>query len=188
MKYAITTFLAILLIVSSKETHAQKNYDTSIGLRLGPSYGFSVKHFFAERIAFEGLVTSRYFGHGLRGVPGVPGGLPKGNAYGHWNSTPGINLTALFEWHFPIGKVKGFNWFIGGGAHIGIWGGYDGHPYFDNEDRPYILTGLDVVGGVEYTFEKIPLTLQLDIKPSFHFVEYFGIWYDEVGLTARYVF
>lgn len=187
MKYAIFTLLAILLLVSSTETHAQKNYNTSVGLRLGPSYGFSIKHFFAERIAFEGLVTSRYFGNGLRGLPSTK--LPKGNhAYGHWNSTPGINLTALFEWHFPIGKVKGFNWFIGGGAHVGVWGGYADHPYFDNNDRAYILTGLDFVGGVEYTFEKIPLTLQLDIKPSFHFVEYLGVWYDEVGLTARYAF
>ena len=178
MKYAITTILAILLLVSS-ETHAQKNYNTSVGVRLGPSYGFSIKHFFAEKVAFEGLVTSRYLG-GIKGLPS--------NAYGHWSSTPGVNVTALFEWHFPIGKVQGFNWFIGAGAHVGVWGGYSSHPHFNNENRPYVLTGLDAVGGVEYTFAKIPLTLQVDIKPSFHFVEYLGIWYDEVALTARYAF
>jgi hypothetical protein len=179
MKYAITTLLAIFMLVSSEQTHAQKNYNTSVGLRLGPSYGFSIKHFLSERVAFEGLVTSRYLG-GFKGLPSY--------AYGHWSSTPGVNVAALFEWHFPIGRVKGFNWFIGGGAHVGVWGGYSGHPHFDNNDRPYILTGLDFVGGIEYTFEKIPLTLQLDIKPSFHFVEYLGIWYDEAAITARYAF
>jgi hypothetical protein len=183
MKYVIITLLAILMLVSSEQTHAQKNYNTSVGLRLGPSYGFSIKHFLSERIAFEGLVTSRYFGGSLKGLK-----LPKGNAYGHWNSTPGVNLTALFEWHFPIGKIKGFNWFIGAGAHVGVWGGYDNHPYLNDGERAYILTGLDFVGGVEYTFEKIPLTLQLDIKPSFHFFSYLGIWYDEVAITARYAF
>jgi len=179
MKYITTTLFAILLFVSSQESHAQKNYNTSIGVRVGPSYGLSVKHFLSERIAFEGLVTSRYLG-AFKGLPSY--------AYGHWSSTPGVNIAALIEWHFPIGKVKGFNWFIGGGAHVGIWGGYSGHPNFDKGDRPYLLTGLDVVGGVEYTFEKIPLTLQLDIKPSLQIVEYFGIWYDEVAITARYVF
>lgn len=182
MKYTMTTLFAVLLLLST-ETHAQKNYNTSIGARLGPSYGFSVKHFFAERIAFEGLVTSRYFG-AHRGGPK----LPKGLGYGHWNTTPGVNVTALFEWHFPIGKVKGFNWFLGGGAHVGVWGGYVDHPYLDDGERPYILTGLDFVAGVEYTFEKIPLTLQADIKPSFHFFHYLGVWYDEVAITARYAF
>ncbi|WMX15577.1 MULTISPECIES: hypothetical protein [unclassified Aureispira] len=183
MKYAISTLLAtILLLVSTEQAHAQKNYNTSIGGRLGPSYGFSLKHFFAERVAFEGLVTSRYFGPYRRGP------VPRGYAYGHWNTTPGVNLTALFEWHFPIGRVRGFNWFIGGGGHVGVWGGYVDHPYFDDDTRPYVLTGLDFVAGVEYTFEKIPLTLQADIKPSFHFFEYLGVWYDEAAITARYAF
>lgn len=157
---------------------AQKNYNTSIGGRVGPSYGFTIKHFFAEKVAFEGLVTSRYFGPFGKGIKWH---------YGHWNSTPGVNITALVQWHFPIGRVEGFNWFIGGGAHIGVWGGYSDHPHIQ-EDRPYVLTGLDVVGGVEYTFSKIPLTLQADIKPSIQFFEYLGVWYDEVAISARYTF
>jgi hypothetical protein len=184
MKHTTTILLAIFMLVSAGNTYAQKNYNTSIGARLGPSYGFSVKHFFAEKVAFEGLVTSRYFGPHLK-TPSLPKGY---GGYGHWNSTPGINLTALFEWHFPIGKVKGFNWFIGGGAHIGVWGGYVDHPYLRDGERPYILTGLDFVAGIEYTFEKIPLTLQADIKPSFQFFEYLGVWYDEAAVTARYAF
>lgn len=177
MKRTIIVLLTMFIMVGIPEIYAQKNYNTAIGGRIGPSYGFTIKHFFAEKVAFEGLITSRYFGPlgtGLRG-------------YSHWNSTPGINATALFEWHFPIGKVNGFNWFIGGGAHVGVWGGYNGHPWM-TDDRPYLLTGLDAIGGVEYTFSKIPLTLQADIKPSFHFFSYLGIWYDEVAISARYTF
>ncbi|BDS13925.1 hypothetical protein [Aureispira anguillae] len=178
MKYTIAILLATLMLFGSKTIDAQKNYNTAIGGRIGPSYGFTVKHFLGEKIAIEGLVTSRYFGDFRLGGK---------SHYNHWNSTPGINIAALVEWHFPIGRVEGFNWFIGGGAHIGVWGGYTAHPWLD-EDRPYFLTGLDVIGGVEYTFSKIPLTLQADIKPSIHFVEYLGVWYDQVAISARYTF
>lgn len=168
----------LLTVVLGSQLNAQ-DYKTSIGGRLGPSYGFTIKHFFSEKFAFEGLVTSRYFGPTNLGVIGYN--------YGHWNSTPGVNITGLVQWHFPIGRIEGFNWFIGGGAHIGVWGGYNTHPYFGT-DRPYVLFGIDAIGGIEYTFSQIPLTLQLDVKPSLHFLEYLGIWYDEVAISARYTF
>ncbi len=160
------------------QTNAQ-SYSTAIGGRLGPSYGFTVKHFFKEKIAIEGLVTTRYYG-GLKRIA-------RGNPYGFGNGMPGINLTALFEWHFPIGSIDGFKWFIGGGAHIGVWGGSLYHPWYP-DDRAYFQTGIDVVGGVEYTFSKIPLTLQADLKPSINFFEWTGVWYDEFAVSARYTF
>jgi len=164
----------LLTVALGSQLNAQ-DYKTAIGGRLGPSYGFTIKHFFSEKFAFEGLVTSRYFGRaGLAGL-------------GHWSSTPGVNVTGLVQWHFPIGNIEGFKWFIGGGAHIGVWGGYNTHPYFST-DRAYFLVGLDAVGGIEYTFSNIPLTLQVDIKPSFNFFEYLGILYDEVAISARYTF
>jgi len=179
MKRALFFLVIILLLGSSQTTTQAQSYKTAVGGRIGPAYGFTIKHFFTPKMAFEGLVTTRYFG-GFRGIPGAGG-------YGHWNSTPGVNVTALVEWHFPIGKIEGFNWFIGGGLHVGVWGGYNGHPWFNN-NRPYFMMGLDAIGGVEYTFAKIPLTLQADYKPSFHFFEYLGVWYDGFAVSARYTF
>ena len=104
------------------------------------------------------------------------------------NGALGVNLTFLVQYHFPIGSIDGFNWFVGGGAHIGLWGGESNHPWFPNGGRTYFQTGIDAIGGVEYTFAKIPLTLQADIKPSVHFFEYPGVWYDEIAFSARYTF
>jgi hypothetical protein len=172
-------FLIIILLLGSIQTTTQaQSYKTGIGLRLGPSYGFSIKHFLSERLAIEGLVTSRYYGPHNGALTG---------AYGFGNGALGLNLTALVEYHFPIGNIDGLNWFIGGGLHLGIWAGGGNHPWFPN-NRAHFLIGIDAIGGVEYTFEKIPLTLQVDIKPSLHFVEYFGVWYDEFAVTARYTF
>lgn len=169
MRY-LKEFIVVLsfVFVASMAT-AQSNYKTSIGLRLGPSYGFTIKHFISDKIALEGLVTSRYYGLGA------------------WGSNPGIMFTGLAAWHFPIGNIQGFNWFIGGGFHIGVLEGYNNHPFL-RDNRPYILTGLDVVGGVEYTLPNAPFTFQADLKPSIHLIEYVGIWSDEVAVSVRYTF
>ena len=178
MKKALFWALIALLLGTSKTTRAQ-NYTTAIGARIGPSYGFTVKHFFSEKLAIEGLVTSRYYGP-------FKGSAIQG-AYGFGNGALGLNLTALIEYHFPIGNIEGLNWFVGGGFHLGVWQGEGNHPWFP-DTKAYFLTGIDAIGGVEYTFSEIPLTLQVDIKPSLHFIEYFGIWYDEFAVTARYTF
>lgn len=174
MRYLKEFIVVLVLVVAAYGATAQSNYKTGIGLRLGPTYGFTIKHFISDRVALEGLVTSRYYGVG-------------GFGRGGWNGNPGLTLTGLAEWHFPIGNVAGFNWFIGGGFHVGVLGGYKNHPQF-GDDRPYVLIGLDAIGGIEYTLPNAPFTFQLDVKPSFHFVEYFGVWYNEAAITARYTF
>lgn len=170
--------LLLFLVLFAMQGFAQQNYKTSLGLRLGWSYGFTVKHFFTPKMAFEGIVSTRYFG-----------GRGWGNYKKGWwgRNDHGVNLTALLEWHFPIGKVQGFNWFIGGGLHVGTWRGYSDHPYYPG-NRWFMTLGLDAIGGVEYTFAKIPLTLQADLKPSINFA-FGGRFYpgfDEIGISARY--
>ncbi|MCH2021403.1 MAG: hypothetical protein MK207_02885 [Saprospiraceae bacterium] len=179
MKNLLIVLMSILLIGCGDSLNAQ-NYNTSVGGRIGPSYGFTLKHFMSQRLAVEGLITSRYLGPYRTGFFWP--------AYRFGNGALGVNFSVLVEYHFPIARIEGFNWFIGGGAHVGIWAGETGHPWFPNSDRAYFLTGVDLVGGVEYTFSKIPLTLQADIKPSVHFIEYLGVWYDEIAVSARYTF
>ena len=56
-------------------------------------------------------------------------------------------------------KNIGLYWFAGGGASTGF--GY----YY--RDHPVAKIGLNAIGGVEYKFAKIPLTVQADIRPGF---------------------
>lgn len=152
-----------------------QDYKTSLGLRIGWGYGFTVKHFLSEKIAIEGIASTRYFGKAKLGKSGY---------FGH--SSRGVNITGLVEWHFPIGDIAGFQWFVGGGAHIGIWRGDNDHPNYP-EDRNYFVVGLDAIGGVQYTLPKKPWTFQVDIKPVINLVSGVNIWADEIGITARYV-
>jgi len=164
----ILFLFAILFVLGGSEKIQAQEYNTSIGLRVGPSYGLTVKHFFTRNFAFEGLLTSRYWG---------------------FAGDPSINFTGLAQWHFPIGRNTGFEWFIGGGIHAG-YSVYSTATVNTETANPagYFLMGLDVVGGVQYTFAKIPLTLQFDYKPAVHLFQQTGFVYDEIGFTARYTF
>lgn len=170
MKKVLILLVTALLLGNYSAVQAQ-SYNTSVGFRLGPSYGFSIKHFFNHNLAFEGLVTSHYWG--------VAG-------------SPSLNFTGLVTWHFPIGRRTGFEWFIGGGAHAGyqLLNNGGGFGVLVNEgDKPGVfLMGLDVMGGVQYTFPNIPLTLQADYKPAVNFFEQTNFVMYEIGVTARYTF
>ncbi|MFK7798119.1 MAG: hypothetical protein AB8E82_11745 [Aureispira sp.] len=171
MHYFKKIMLVLALSWIAHATVAQSSYKTGIGLRLGPTYGFTVKHFINNKLAFEGLVSSRYYGSNSNG----------------WNRNRGATFTGLLEWHFPIGNIQGFNWFVGGGLHLGVLEGYNNHPvYYDN--RLYLMIGLDAIGGIEYTLPNAPITFQADVKPSIHIIEYVGVWWDEIALSVRYTF
>lgn len=161
-------FATLLLFCFQQEAMAQKNYNTSVGLRIGIGYGITVKHFLSESVSIEGIFSSRYYGTG-RGYG------RKNYKYGY----AGFNLTALIQKHWSIGEVRGLNWFIGGGAHIG-GNGYDG--------TPYTVIGLDGNIGLEYTVPNAPVTFQLDYKPSINFYTYYDFGYDEIALSIRYAF
>ena len=135
-------------------------YKTGLGVKLGASNGISLKHFVNQSNAIEGILASR------------------------WR---GFHITGLYEVHRPAFNTAGFNWYFGGGAHLGVWNGYDRHPWFDEDDRSYAVVGVDGVLGLEYKFNNAPFTLSLDWKPAINLTGYYGAWLSEGGLAIRYV-
>ena len=148
--------LAVLMFVC--HVGISQAYKTSIGLRAGVAPGFTLKTFVKSNEAFEGILTTRI---------------------------NGFNITGLYEWHGPLGEVPNFYWYIGGGAHLGIWNGdhFLNDPVVDN----YVAIGIDGILGMEYTFSEIPLNLSLDWKPSFNVVEYSYFVGDELAISVRYI-
>ncbi len=146
-------------------TASAQDYKTGVGLRLGPSYGLSVKHFVKSNAALEGLLYTR------RG---------------------GFALTGLYEFHGVAFQTAGLKYYVGGGAHIGSWDGYRNYSWYNgkNGDRDgrYTTFGLDFIIGLEYTFREAPFSLSLDWKPAINLSNYGGYWGDDVGLTIRYTF
>ena len=150
--------LIVVLLLSFSAAKAQY-YNTSLGLRIGPASGFTVKHFLKETAALEGLV------------------------YFRWD---GVVITGLYELAGPAFDAQGLNWYFGGGAHIGFWD--NNAPPWRDEDDDFVALGGDLILGLEYTFEEIPLNLAIDWKPAFNLIGSQDFWADDVGLSVRFAF
>lgn len=156
--FIISFFLSVSYFMSSAQ-----DYGTGVGLRLGPSYGVTVKHFLDSRAALEGILYTR------RG---------------------GFNVTGLYEVHATAFKEPRLKWYYGAGAHIGIWDAHRRHPWYDERDGDgnYLALGIDGIIGIEYTLQEIPLNFSLDWKPGINLVEHPGFWGDGLALSVRFVF
>ncbi len=157
----IILLLVFISFFSLSELNAQpKPYQAGLGLRGGFSSGITFKYFLSDVNALEGILTTR------------------------WR---GFNITGLYEWQRPVFDVDNLYWFYGGGAHLGFWGGYEDHPWFDDTAN-YSVVGIDGIIGLEYDFAEVPVSLGLDWKPAFNFVGYTGFWADNLAISIRFLF
>jgi hypothetical protein len=165
-------------VIRASSVEGSSSYTTGLGIRLGYESGITFKHFFKPNNAFEGILSS-------------------GWGYG------GSRLTFLYEYQKAFPDIQGFNWFVGGGFHIGSYTGryykyYNyhgyGYGYYDKhgkwhstayQDR-YVSIGIDLILGLEYQFADAPFTIGIDIKPYFDFYgpsEHFA----DGAITLRYI-
>lgn len=155
MKLRKLLFAALVMTALTTTLHAQQ-YNTALGLRLGYDNGVSLKHFFAPASAGEFIlaVSPNYF-----------------------------QLTGLYEYQQPVPDVRGLDWYVGIGAHIG--GIHKNKGLYDGA----FLFGADLIGGIEYVFPSAPFNISLDWKPSFNFTNsYNDYWYSGFALSLRYIF
>lgn len=159
MKRFILAGLFSLLLVN---VHAQLNtgsdYKTAIGVKVYPG-AISVKHFFEPNKAIEGL---------------------------GYLSSDGFRLTGLYELHFDIGAVEGLKWYLGGGAHLGIWSDTWKTKYPNRQGG--LAMGIDGVLGLDYKIKGAPLNLSFDWQPSFNIIGYNYFEGGWGGLAVRYTF
>ncbi|GEO04847.1 hypothetical protein AAE02nite_25110 [Adhaeribacter aerolatus] len=140
------TVLLFLLLLTSYAALAQK-YRTNLGARLGRNdFGISLQQKIFEEVTLEGIA-----GIGTREA----------------------DFTLLVEKHFPI-IGKGFNYYVGAGAHVGTLNEYGG------------FYGADVILGTELKVPVFPLVLSLDIKPAIHASHSDWFAFDG-GFTIRYI-
>jgi hypothetical protein len=138
--------LVFLFLLFSLTVSAQK-YRTALGARIDRNdFGVSLQQKILERSTLEGI-----FAVGSRDATG----------------------TVLFERHFPI-LGKGFNYYLGGGAHVGTL-----------KDHGTFYGG-DVILGTELKLPIFPLLLSFDIKPAMHVNH--EDWFDFAsGFSLRYI-
>jgi len=151
-------FIIFLFVFPGIVLNAQE-YKTSLGLRIGVPYGLTIKHFMNDYNAVEGILASDY---------------------------GGFVVTGLLESENWTGKYPALNWFWGVGAHVGFWDA--GANKYVKSNYSGSVIGVDGALGLEYTFDKIPLNLSLDVLPSINLIGSTGWGGINVGLSARYVF
>ena len=139
--------ILILFTLFSLTSSAQK-YRTAVGARLGrDNFGVSIQQKVMEKSTLEGIFSA--------GSDQVLG-------------------TVLLERHFPI-LGKGFNYYLGGGAHIGTLKNFG------------TLYGGDLILGTELKMPIFPLLISLDLQPAIH-ANHPDKWFDVGGgFTLRYI-
>jgi len=163
MKHILFLITILLTISTSYAVQAQHNYKTALGLRLNGGAGISVRHALKGNQSIEGILYSR------------------------WR---GLNITGIYSVNYPVFDEPGFNFFIGGGGHIGFWD-RDRSPWWDENKRYHdtrMVIGIDGQIGLEYTFKNIPLNLAVDWKPAFNIIGITNFWAGDAALSVRYTF
>lgn len=171
-QFLLTLLVSALVITQATAQKKSKSfysseYTNAIGIKLYPGTGGAAatfKHFLNQGAALEALATV-------------------------WDR--GSRATGLYEFHFDIPSVEGLKWYVGPGAHLGIY--KSNRVYNINgsyKEAGYFGAGIDGVIGADYKFAKIPLNLSADWQPSFEFGSnrYNGFGADFGGISARYTF
>lgn len=160
---------AVALMMGTASLFAE-GYKHSIGANVGSMYGASYKGFVFGN---ENLALVADLGYGMTASPFTQNVLFNGNSetytekdvtYSIWDFSANPN----FVYQAPI--AKGFSWFVGGGVSLGMAKAfaatYKGDRFSVNTDLAG-KTGVNAIGGAEYKFEKVPLTIGMDFRPGY---------------------
>jgi hypothetical protein len=165
----IKTIAILLLCIISTPSLSQENKN-GIGIRFGGlNSGITFRHFTNSSTAIEGILNP-----------------------GH----RGFIITGLYQKHLAIENAPGLNWFIGGGAHIGLFrngGSYyvykrKGNVVFiEEEGGANAVGGLDFIIGLNYKIKGAPFDISIDAKPFIDLFRYSSGYFDG-GLSFRFEF
>jgi hypothetical protein len=159
-------------------SYAQSDYKNAIGGRFGTTYydlfSASFKTFITKpgALEFNLGVGGRSYDHGPNYV----------------DKTFTISASAAYQHHFPIGKIEGFKWYVGGGLMIyNSRNDKDGNSDYDYNGFGF---GLFPTGGVDYKIKSIPLNVSADVRPTIFITApgSYNSYYGNFGIAARYTF
>lgn len=183
MKRLILVILFVILVCAAAFGQTRQNaapYNNAIGATVGFVNAVSFKNFPTNNFAIQLDLGYRFlWDYGYNHVPTI------------------ISFNPNFM--YERAAKNGFYWFIGAGFNIGGTLAYRG--YYPNEARydyynhGNFVFGVNVIGGAEYKFERIPLALQVDARPGFFIFAnhkyhdpYLLFDYNFFNISARFTF
>ncbi|TVR70893.1 MAG: hypothetical protein EA408_10485 [Marinilabiliales bacterium] len=135
-------------------------YGTGFGVLLGNPAGATIKMFFSERDAFEGIIAT---------------------------SWSGVTASAHYQHHFKMSdpKLRNTHWYLGAGIQAGRWD--NTAPFYEGSGH-VIPVGIGLAAGMESTFGDYPFTFGFHVMPSVNLIGHFSLNIFQAGITGRYVF
>jgi len=161
-------FISVFLLTGALSAFSQAPYKNSIGGIVGFIEGGSYKTFISDNFAIQ---------------------VDLGFRWSHYAAGVEVNGNFMYEQAIK----NGFHWLAGGGLSTGpAFGGILFNPLTNTVPIGFKI-GMNGIGGAEYKFKNIPLTLQADIRPGASFYIFNGGFnayfdYNFVNASARYTF
>lgn len=151
MKKVSVLFFSFIFLAGAA-ANAQ-TYQTALGAKFyignGSVGGLNVRHTIAENTALEGSLL--FF-------------------------SGGVGIEGLYEYQGPINGAEGLQYFVGGGAMLGIGTG-------NNKGASFALR---LTGGLDYKIPDAPINVSLGLDPFFYLAPSTGSSLP-LGIGLRYV-
>ncbi|TCV14133.1 hypothetical protein EDC17_101638 [Sphingobacterium alimentarium] len=160
-------FLLAAGIFLANDASAQLTSQHAIGARFGSASGINYRYTLSQDRAIEGILSVQS------------------------NSTSNrFRVVGLYEYHKEL-PLNNFSWYYGFGGSIGNYT-YKAYTNSNGEHIPKnseLLLSIDGIVGIEYSLPTAPISLSLDVKPYFDFVQESSIkLFDPIGFSIRYKF
>lgn len=146
--FLFSFLLSLNFVMGQNSTANSDVYKTAIGVKIWTGAGVSIKTFIKDNHALE------FIGY-----------------FDRW----GTRITGLYEIHGNLSSEGSLKWYVGPGAHVGLYKGIT-------------AVGVDGVVGIDYKFSNLPLNIALDWQPAFELGSgdrngFYGNW---GGLAVRF--
>ena len=153
-------FGAIMLVIAISAS--AQNYKASFGINAGTFNGLSYKGFL-----FDHLVLQVDFGVNIEGTYGQVDWYSNGGVIGGSHGmqtfyTCELNPNLMYQAEITSGNAGTLSWFAGGGLSAGLMNSLD-----VRNSHPTFKWGLNGIGGIEFKFSNVPLSMSFDLRPGY---------------------
>lgn len=162
-----------ILLFSMGTSRAQLDTRHALGGRFGSATGFTYRYAFANDRAMEGILSIQSNSRKRR-----------------------LRFVGLYQYHKPLSQ--NFKWFYGLGGSVGnvkykdvITTKMEGNTLIERriDGKSEMALSIDAIVGLEYAIPTAPLSISLDVKPYFDFLQESTIrLIDPLGFSIRYTF
>ena len=192
----LTLFLLFLSPLALGQKRSGSSPDWGVGIKVGDPLGVTIKKYSGNKALELIIGRTYYWGRYNHDYYFYHDNRYKNKGY-RFSHSYGYSAPIAIQFHYLVHKdihqLNGLKWYAGFGGQF-RYGRYY-YDYWDNHGF-YVVServvdygiGPDLVGGLEYTFDDVPISLALDINLYMEILDRPFLFLFQGGLAARYNF